>query len=204
MESILSEHINGCARDMDRVASSVKISPSVALDLIVKGYDTYDLLLQVKECSSVVGTEFLQDGTIENYLMEYSRLASKLKKCFDKESLMIENQARIKSLDIRLERAEKEVERAVELHNLAKETFEIWENGGFISKYVALRRLRKSAGFRLEKDRIGNYVARTFDLMNQARMNYAKEQQARFKGDVSYKIIPDIYHRIATLLKEFS
>lgn len=53
--------------------------------------------------------------------------------------------------------------------------------------------LRAKAGFRLESDRIGNYVAKTFDLMNEARMAYAGAQQALFAANVSYKVRAGIY-----------
>ena len=64
----------------------------------------------------------------------------------------------------------------------------------------ALRELRERAGFRLESHRIGNYVAKTFDLMNEAQARFARAQQAVFSADVKYKIQPDTYAKIYDLL----
>ena len=108
------------------------------------------------------------------------------------------------SLDVALSKAEAAMRDATELHFLAKETFEIWTTKGLFARYKALRRLRKKAGFQLEKNRIGNYVARTFDLMNQARTDFAKTQQLRFKADVSYKIDINIYQKIDSILRTIS
>lgn len=204
MESILSDKINSCARDLNLISGSDKIDPSFALDAIVRAYDTYDLLLSIKDDPSIIGTEFLQDGTIENYIMEYSSDSEKFVKCFDLEQINGELQQRLTSLDVVLSKAEAAVRDATELHFLAKETFEIWTTKGLFARYKALRRLRKKAGFQLERNRIGNYVARTFDLMNQARTDFAKIQQLRFKADVSYKIVPDLYSKIDSLLRTIS
>ncbi|MBO7256479.1 MAG: hypothetical protein J6V04_04050 [Bacteroidales bacterium] len=204
MESILSDKINSCAKDLNLISGSDKIDPSFALDAIVRAYDTYDLLLSIKDDPSIIGTEFLQDGTIENYIMEYSSDSEKFDKCFDLEQINGELQQRLTSLDVALSKAEAAMRDATELHFLAKETFEIWTTKGLFARYKALRRLRKRAGFQLEKNRIGNYVARTFDLMNQARTDFAKIQQLRFKADVSYKIVPDLYSKIDSLLRTIS
>lgn len=204
MESILSDKINSCARDLNLISGSDKIDPSFALDAIVRAYDTYDLLLSIKDDPSIIGTEFLQDGTIENYMMKYSSDSEKFGKCFDLEQINGELQQRLTSLDVALSKAEAAMRDATELHFLAKETFEIWTTKGLFARYKALRRLRKKAGFQLERNRIGNYVARTFDLMNQNRNNFAKIQQLRFKADVSYKIDINIYQKIDSILRTIS
>lgn len=204
MESILSDKINSCAKDLNLISGADKIDPSFALDAIVRAYDTYDLLLSIKDDPSIIGTEFLQDGTIENYIMEYSSDSEKFVKCFDLEQINGELQQRLTSLDVALSKAEAAMRDATELHFLAKETFEIWTTKGLLVRYKALRRLRKKAGFQLERNRIGNYVARTFDLMNQARTDFAKIQQLRFKADVSYKIDINIYQKIDSTLRTIS
>ena len=56
------------------------------------------------------------------------------------------------------------------------------------------------AGFRLESNRIGNFVAKTFDLMNEANRDCSRAQQALFAANVSYKIKPGLYSRIASAL----
>ena len=102
--------------------------------------------------------------------------------------------------------AEKKAATLTDLHECAKDTFDIWQNGGLFARQKALRILRAKAGFRLEHKRIGNYVAKTFDLMNEARSAYARAQQLLFAADMSYKIRPGIYadirERLDLLLPE--
>ena len=78
----------------------------------------------------------------------------------------------------------------------------IWQTAGIFARRRALNELRERAGFRLEAHRIGNYVAKTFDLMNEAQAEFARAQQARFKADISYKIKLDSYTGIQNILHE--
>ena len=111
-----------------------------------------------------------------------------------------ESRQRLEPFERALESAALDSAEKTALHQCAKETFEIWQKGGFFSRQSALRKLRSLAGFRLESDRIGNYVAKTFDLMNEAQAAYAKAQQALFSANVSYKVKPGLYSRIASAL----
>ena len=90
---------------------------------------------------------------------------------------------------------------AESLHEFAKEVWDIWQTAGVFARRRALKELRQRAGFRLESHRIGNYVAKTYDLMNEAHSNFAKAQQAKFAADVTYMIQPDIHNKIKELLK---
>ena len=85
---------------------------------------------------------------------------------------------------------------AASLHEFTKEVYQIWQTSGVFARRRALKELRERAGFRLESHRIGNYVAKTYDLMNEAQTRYAKAQQAVFAADIAYKIQPGIYSRI--------
>jgi predicted NACHT family NTPase len=112
-----------------------------------------------------------------------------------------------KYVDLKLEELRKDCQEArfaaaaaASLHEFAKETFEVWKTSGVFARRRALRDLRERAGFRLESHRIGNYVAKTFDLMNEADARFAKVQQRLFAADVSYKIRPGVYGSIAAIL----
>ena len=89
---------------------------------------------------------------------------------------------------------------AASLHEFAKEVFDIWQNSGVFARRRALKELRDRAGFRLESHRIGNYVAKTFDLQNAAAARFAECQQALYKANVAYKIKKDVYALIAERL----
>ena len=100
------------------------------------------------------------------------------------------------SLKEAMNEARFEAASAASLHEFAKEVFEIWQTSGIFARKRALKELRARAGFRLESHRIGNYVAKTFDLMNEAQARFARAQQAVFAADVTYKIKPGIYSKM--------
>jgi hypothetical protein len=45
-------------------------------------------------------------------------------------------------------------------------------------------------------------VAKTFDLMNEAQMQFARSQQKLFANDVTYKLQPGMYGKIADILSK--
>ena len=85
---------------------------------------------------------------------------------------------------------------AESLHLFAKETFEIWQNSGVFMRRRVLKDLRDRAGFKLESHRIGNYVAKTYDLMEEARREFQRVQQESFAANIAYKIKPGLYSEI--------
>lgn len=131
---------------------------------------------------------------------EYDALVSSLDAAYDEDSLKEEAVRRLAPLEKGLSVAEDKVVRMTDLHECAKSTFEIWQTKGLFARRRALRMLRSKAGFCLEPKRIGNYVAKTFDLMNEARVEFARAQQALFAADMSYKIKPGIYSEIKAVL----
>ena len=150
--------------------------------------------------SDTIATWCASLGPAEEYCSEYKRLASALESAYDENALSQEAAARLKPFETALEDAALRSAKKTDLHQCARETFEIWQKGGFFARKTALRKLRTFAGFRLESERIGNYVAKTFDLMNEAQSDYARAQQALFSANVSYKIKPGLYARIASSL----
>lgn len=122
---------------------------------------------------------------------------------YDEERLRNELAERLAALDNALKEARFAAAAAASLHEFAKEAFATWQTAGIFARRRVLRELRQRAGFRLESHRIGNYVAKTFDLMNEANARFAKAQQARFAGDVSYKIKPGIYLAISEELRKY-
>ena len=120
---------------------------------------------------------------------------------FDEELLREELARKLAPMDEAVSEIRFKAASAASLHEFAKEVFEIWQTAGIFARKRALKELRERAGFRLEAHRIGNYVAKTFDLANEAQSEFAKAQQARFAADVSYKIKPGIYEQIHRLIK---
>ena len=156
-----------------------------------------DSILAMKEA----GGEIPVCDAAADYLRIYEEHADRLKDIIDEDALKAEVEDLLRSYMSELEEAEVKARKAVELHELAKETFGIWQSSGIFARQRALRRLRKSAGFRLESHRIGNYVAKTYDLMEEARRAQQKAQQELFAANVSYKCRADVYRLMAEALR---
>lgn len=202
---MITKDLIQCTEDMRLAAQCGKIS----LDAQIRAYDLLEKILDLPEGGTVGPADMYSDtvatwcsslGPAEEFCAEYERLATSLEKAFDEEALRAEAAKCLEPFSRNLEEAANRAEESVKLHECAKETFEIWQKGGLFARQRALRTLRSLAGFRLESDRIGNYVAKTFDLMNEARKAFADAQQAMFAADVSYKIKPGVYSRLASVL----
>lgn len=179
-----------CTDDMCLAAQNGKIT----LDACVRAYDLLDKLMD----SSLGGIA----GPAEAFCEHYYSLESDLKQAYDQAYLDAQAELAVKPFVDALEAAADKARKATALHEAAKETFDVWQNGGFFARQKALRNLRSLAGFRLESSRIGNFVAKTFDLMNEANRDCARAQQALFTANITYKIKPGLYSRLAALLSQ--
>ena len=202
---MISKELVQCTEDMRQSAQTGRIS----LDACVRAYDLLEKIMDLPEGGTVGPADVYSDtvatwcsflGPAEEFCAEHKRLAAVLETAYDSQALMAEAQERLKPLEKALEDAALLSAERTTLHQCAKATFEIWQSGGFFARQSALRKLRSLAGFRLESNRIGNYVAKTFDLMNEAQSAYARAQQTLFSSNVSYKIKPGLYDRIASAL----
>lgn len=194
-----------CTADMKAAAETGRWT----LDAQVRAYDLLEKILDLPEGGMVGPSDVYSDtvatwcsslGPAEDFCNEYRRSAAALKEAYDEEALKLEAARVVRPLEEAVENARFKAAAAASLHEFAKETFEIWQTGGVFSRRRALRELRERAGFRLESERIGNYVAKTFDLMNEAQTAFAAAQQALFAGNISYKIKPGVCARLAELL----
>ena len=183
---MISKEIEFCVQDMQNVACTGKIT----LEAQVRAYDLLDRLMSFPEGVS----ELLSSA--HEFCQTYESLAQPLDAAYDEQSLLDEAKILASGYEDLLRQSELRAKSAEELHEAARETFDIWQTCGYFSRRKALHRLRAKAGFRLESNRIGNYVAKTFDLMNEARMAYAGAQQALFAANVSYKVRAGIYAEI--------
>ena len=203
---MISKELVQCTEDMRQAAQNGKIS----LDACVRAYDLLEKIMDLPDGGSVGPADVYSDtvatwcstlGPAEEFCSEYKRLAPALENTCDEDALRAEAQIRLRPFEKALEDAALLSAQRVALHQCAKETFEIWQTGGFFARQSALRRLRSLAGFRLESNRIGNYVAKTFDLMNEAQAASARAQQALFAANVTYKVKSGLYSRIASALQ---
>ena len=184
--------MTACVADMKTIRATGKYT----LAAQVRAYDLLSYLLEAADNGVVAVSE----ETAQQYKAIYQQNADALAAAYDEKALKAEAAELTKPLEKACNDARFNAAAAASLHEFAKETFQTWQTAGIFARRRALKALRERAGFRLEQHRIGNYVAKTFDLMNQADADFAKSQQAVFAANVAYKIQPGIYDRIAGLL----
>lgn len=188
----LSEQLIRCTGDLGTE------NGKMGLEAVVRAYDLLDALLA--EEGHMILSDDLKDAAA-GFLAVYDVVSSDIDRRYDEAAVRAELARCLVPPDQALNEARFEAAAAASLHEFAKEVYEVWQTSGIFARRRALRELRERAGFRLESHRIGNYVAKTFDLMNEAQARFAKAQQSLFSADVSYKIRPGLYARIADVLR---
>ena len=207
---VMLNEVKLCCNDMDKLIShciedmkSVAQTSRHTLAAQIRAYDLLQLLgeraedaLYGADCCGICVSEEACRAFSETFRQHSDRLET----AYDEAVLRNELNAVLRPLEDAVAEARFEAASAAALHEFAKEVFEIWQTGGVFARRRALKELRARAGFRLESHRIGNYVAKTFDLANEAQVRFAAAQQQLFKEDVSYKLRPGLYGEIYRLL----
>lgn len=173
------------------------------LEAQIRAYNLLDRLLAMSDggFDHAESDEFRAEA--RKYIDACRANVSVIEGAYDEAALRSELASRLVPFDEALNEARFEAAAAASLHEFAKEVYETWQTAGIFARRRALRELRERAGFRLESHRIGNYVAKTFDLMNEAQARFAKAQQARFAADSGYMIRPCLCGRICEVLKSW-
>ena len=190
--------IRQCIEDMQAAAASRRYS----LEAQVRAYDLLGQFGDVYGDGAYAPADAVLSAA-RDFCSAYAGLSQALTAAWDGSALEAEAAEKLKSLEETCHEARFEAAAAASLHEFAKEVFEVWKNEGVFARRRALRELRERAGFRLESHRIGNYVAKTFDLMNEAHTRFGRAQQALFNGNVSYKIQEGTYGRLAEMFGKF-
>ena len=181
-------------RTLSECAADLQTLQSMNLEAQVRAYRLLDAMLAdgMQSYKSTFG--FDQAAAEFGAAMEIHTVG------YDEDALRKELAEKLAAYDAEASDARFRAAAAESLHEFAKEVWDIWQNSGVFARRRALKELRQRAGFRLEAHRIGNYVAKTFDLMNEAHSQFAKAQQARFAADVAYMIQPGIYEKIKSII----
>ena len=186
MEDIIAR----CAADMQEVAASGKVT----LEAQVRAYDLLQYLSEDgAQAPAAAAGEFCR---------VYEACDDRLEAAYDAGSLKNELESVLEPIRNSVNELRFEAASAASLHEFAKEVWQTWQTAGVFARRRALRDLRDRAGFRLESHRIGNYVAKTYDLANEAQARFAQAQQALFAADMTYKCRPGVYHDIYVLLRK--
>jgi hypothetical protein len=187
---VMKRQILQCIEDMQTIVTEGRYS----LDAQVRAYDLLEVLAGLYD--GVPLPEEIAE-VASRFHNVYDANSETLSDLFDPEALSAEAAQRLKPLEDACNEARFQAAAAASLHEFAKEVFDIWQNCGVFARRRALKELRERAGFKLESHRIGNYVAKTFDLQNAAAASFAQAQQAVYKSNVAYKIKPGLYGLIS-------
>ena len=158
----------------------------------------YDLLQYLSEDGVCI-----PDAEAQRLCQLYEACGSQLEALYDADSLKAEIEAELGPMRNHVNELRFEAAAAASLHEFAKEVWQTWQTAGVFARRRALRDLRERAGFRLESHRIGNYVAKTYDLANEAQMKFGHAQQMLFAADVTYKCRPGVFRDIYNIAKSF-
>lgn len=149
-----------------------------------------------------VGTVPKLQEALLGYAEEFAVSGQRLMEVLDREVIARKAEGYLQPWKRRYEKAQGEYRKAVELHEAAKVAHQAQCEGGFVERWKTLRMVRKMAGFRLERRRTGNFVARTLDLMQQAMLVAREAELAMYGHNVGYKCNPDVYIKINELLTQ--
>ena len=176
---------------------------------MLRGYDLLEALSEeesVKYQLQNCGAEGSGAKEFREAVAHYKEVClangEKLYAVIDMEQVQMKAAAYLGPWGKRYKEAKEAFEKAEELHLMAKVAHKAQEEGGFFEKWKTLRQVRKMAGFPLERKRTGNFVARTFDLMEEARMKMREAELKMYGHNVAYKCTPDTYMKIFELLSK--
>ena len=141
---MISKELVQCVEDMQQAAQTGKIS----LDAQVRAYDLLETIMDLPEGNIVGPADIYSDtvatwcsslGPAQEYCSEYARLSSAVDSAYDEAFLIQSANDRMKPLEDSFKAASAKAAEMSVLHQCAKETFDIWQNGGYFARQSASR-----------------------------------------------------------------
>ena len=202
---VLTEQVEEVCEDVAEMAASGQY-PVVTL---LRGYDlletlgdwekvSYNLEQAQKEAPEYV--ELFQ-AALKQYVKNYLVNGERLYALMDMDQIKMKAAAYMGPWKRRHNEALEELEQATALWEMAKIAHQAQQEGNFWEKWKTLRQVRKMAGFRLERKRTGNFVVRTFDLMQQAQSKARDAELKLYQHNVEYKCTPDVYMKLCEIIQ---
>lgn len=208
----LTQEIAGCTTDITNIVAT----GSHALSYQQRGYALLETLAQIGE-SLIQNIELLQaklpkgeyesvqselQVAVQNYLSKYNSYKEKLESLYDEHEMEMLIRAYLRPWERSYNQQREKVEQAEKLHELAKLAHDAMLNGSFLQRWRTLKAVRKAAGFKLERWRTGNFVARTYDLLHDAQKELQRAQNEMFAHNLAHKCNKLLYKKIAEELKD--
>lgn len=207
----LTEQVRACESDIKMVISCGKIPLAAQL----RAYDLLDALARyqpIGEQIGVLAAKLEKDEynavchnfhkANEAFCMIADSNSALLQKAFSTSELESAAASHLRPWEKQYERVSRRAQEAIELYNAADAAYKSEQNGNLLERWRSLRRVRKMAGFRLERKRIGNYVTKTYELMLDLQKELMAAQQQMHSHNVSYKCEQMLYPKISDILKE--
>ena len=173
--------------------------------VLIRGYELLECLADIEKVKfqmqrSESAASALK-GAMEEYAQCYLSYGEQLYGIIDMEQVKMKAAAYMGPWKKRHNDALEEVARVEELLEAARAAHKAQEEGGFLEKWRTLRTVRKMAGFRLERKRTGNFVARCEEDLQLARGEARKAELNVYAHSVEHKCSPDTYLRIFELIQ---
>ena len=208
---------------IDTVATDVREIVATGQYPVVTLLRAYDLLEVLQEAESAIKVQCLElqdkepnvaqeerqqweglKNALSAYKEEYETNGERLVQVLDREVIARKAEAYLQPWKRKFDKADGEYKKSVELWEAAKVAHKAQEEGSFMERWRTLRAVRKLAGFRLERKRTGNFVARTLELMQQAMLRAREAELIMYDHNVGYKCNPDVYLRIYEMAVKYT
>ena len=202
----LTGQVEEVCRDVEDMAASGQY-PVVTL---LRGYDLLEALgdwekvnynlEQAQKDTPEYAEGFL--AALQQYVQIYLINGERLYAIMDMDQIKMKAAAYMGPWKRKHNEALEELEQATALWEMATVAHQAQLEGNFFQKWKTLREVRKMAGFRLERKRTGNFVVRTFDLMQQAQAKARDAELKVYEHNVGYKCTPDIYMKLCEIIQD--
>ncbi len=200
----LTAQVEAVTEDIGQIAAS-GLYPVV---MMLRGYDLLESLGDGKinynlEQAIRENKEYAEAfcSALQQYVQSYLTNGERLYALMDMEQIKMKAAAYMGPWKRKHNEALEELKKATALWEMAKIAHQAQQEGSFWEKWKTLREVRKMAGFRLERKRTGNFVVRTFDLMQQARAKAREAELNLYNHNVEYKCTPDVYMKLCELIQ---
>lgn len=174
--------------------------------VLLRGYDLLECLSDVEKVKYHMQQDKEAAEALKAAMMEYGQgylsYGEQMNGVIDMEQVKMKAAAYMGPWKKRHNDALEEVARLEKLLEAAKAAHKAQEEGGFLEKWRTLRAVREMAGFRLERKRTGNFVARCEDDLHMARTEARKAELNVYAHSVEHKCSPETYLRIFELIND--
>ena len=173
--------------------------------VLLRGYELLECLSDVDKVKFQMQQDMAAANMLEiamaEYVQSYLSYGEQLYGIIDPEQVKMKAAAYMGPWKRLHNEALEKVAQVEALLEAAQAAHKAQEEGGVLEKWKTLRQVRQMAGFRLERKRTGNFVARCTEDLQMARSEARKAELKVYAHSVEHKCTPDSYLRIFELIQ---